>query len=150
MLARVLLALSVFAGSAQASTIETEFVRGDFHVEHGAVAPGDSSTLALDMTLAPGWHTYWKNAGDSGQPVEITWKVPDGIAIGDIEWPAPHRQPFDPMMNYGYSDRSTLLMPVTVPDTWPEGKPVEMTADVFWLVCKQVCIPEHGSTTVSL
>jgi len=150
MFARVLLALSVFAGTAQASTIETEFVRGDFHFEHEVVAPGEATTLALDMTLAEGWHTYWKNAGDSGQPVEITWKSPDGITIGETQWPAPHRQPFAPMMNYGYSDRSTLLMPVTVPKDWPEGKPVEMTADVFWLVCKEVCIPEHGQTTVSL
>ena len=150
MFARVCLALSIFAGTAQASTIETEFVRGDFHFEHTVVAPGEATTLALDMTLAAGWHTYWKNAGDSGQPVEISWKAPDGVTFGETQWPAPHRQPFEPMMNYGYEDRSTLLMPVTVPKDWPEGKPVEMTADVFWLVCKEVCIPEQGQTTVSL
>ncbi len=150
MLARLLLALSVFAGTAQASTIETEFVRGDFHFEHETVAPGDTTTLALDMTLAPGWHTYWKNAGDSGQPVEVTWKLPDGVVVGDIDWPAPHRQPFDPMMNYGYEDKSTLLMPVTLPADWPSGKPVDMTADVFWLVCKEVCIPEQGIASLSL
>ena len=150
MFARVLLALSLLAGTAQASTIETEFVRGDFHFEHAVLAPGEKTTLALDMTLAEGWHTYWKNAGDSGQPVEITWKAPDGITIGETQWPAPHRQPFEPMMNYGYSDRSTLLMPITVPKDWPEGKPVEMTADVFWLVCREVCIPEQGTASVSL
>lgn len=150
MFARVLLALSLLAGTAQASTIETEFVRGDFHFEHTVVAPGEKTMLALDMTLAEGWHTYWKNAGDSGQPVEITWKAPDGVTIGETQWPAPHRQPFEPMMNYGYSDRSTLLMPITVPQDWPEGKSVEMTADVFWLVCREVCIPEQGSASVSL
>jgi thiol:disulfide interchange protein DsbD len=150
MFARALFALSLLAGTAQAATIETEFVRGDFHFEHATVAPGKQTTLALDMTLSPGWHTYWKNAGDSGQPVEITWKAPDGVVIGDIDWPAPHRQPFAPMMNYGYEDKSTLLMPVTVPADWPVGEPVEMTADVFWLVCKEVCIPEQGVATVSL
>lgn len=151
MLARSLLALSVlFGGVAQASTIETEFVRGDFVFENSVVAPGDKTTLALDMTLAPGWHTYWKNAGDSGQPVEIKWEAPEGVTIGEISWPAPHRQPFEPMMNYGYSDRSTLLMPVTVPKDWPVGKPVEMKADVFWLVCKEVCIPEQGVAELSL
>ena len=150
MFARVLLALSLLAGTAQASTIETEFVRGDFHFEHSVVAPGEKTTLALDMTLAEGWHTYWKNAGDSGQPVEITWKAPDGVAIGETQWPAPHRQPFDPMMNYGYSDRSTLLMPITVPKDWPQGEPVTMTADVFWLVCREVCIPEQGTASISL
>ena len=150
MLARAIFALSLLVGTAQAATIETEFVRGDFHFEHETVAPGEATTLALDMTLAEGWHTYWKNAGDSGQPVEITWKAPDGITIGETQWPAPHRQPFEPMMNYGYSDRSTLLMPVTVPADWPEGKAVEMTADVFWLVCREVCIPEQGTATVTL
>ncbi len=150
MITRIVFALSLIAASAQASTIETEFVRGDFHFEHETVAPGDTTTLALDMTLAPGWHTYWKNAGDSGQPVEIRWTTPEGVEIGKTDWPAPHRQPFEPMMNYGYSDKSTLLMPVSVPENWPEGKPVELTADVFWLVCNDVCIPEQGVAELSL
>ena len=146
-------ALAVVAGPALAApvaTIETEIVRGDFHFEHDTVAPGDKTVLALAMKMAPGWHTYWKNAGDSGQPVEIRWEAPEGVEIGEARWPVPHRQPFAPMMNYGYEDTSTLLMPVSVPKSWPAGDPVTLTADVFWLVCKEVCIPEQGVAELTL
>ena len=154
MIARALgafsLAIASLTASAQAATVETELVRGVFVSEHKTVAPGEQTVVAFDMALQPGWHTYWKNAGDSGQAVEVNWTAPEGVHIGEISWPAPHRQPFAPLMNYGYEDAATLLMPVTVPTDWPAGKPIDLKAEIFWLVCKEVCIPEQGETTLSL
>ena len=149
LLTAVLTALLLSTG-ARAATVETEIVKGAFVAEHETVAPGEATAIALDMTMEPGWHTYWKNAGDSGQPVEVIWTAPAGVKIGPIEWPAPGRQPFPPMMNYGYSDAATLLMPVQVPSGWPTGEPIKLKAEVYWLVCNQVCIPEQGETTFQL
>ncbi len=39
--------------------------------EHTAVAPGGSTTIALEEQIAPKWHTYWKNPGDAGAPTVI-------------------------------------------------------------------------------
>ncbi len=130
--------------------VDTEFVQAGIVAEDAVIAPGQRSRLALDMKIKPGWHTYWKNSGDSGQPVEVNWTLPDGVTIGDFDWPAPHRQPFPPMMNYGYSDRAVFTMDVDVPDSWPAGKPVDVKADVYWLVCEMVCIPEQGEATFSI
>ncbi len=150
-----LLSLALAPTLAQAAPdalarVDTEFVRAGLHAEDTVIAPGVPSRLALDMEIQTGWHTYWKNSGDSGQPVEIEWTLPDGVEIGAFDWPAPHRQPFEPMMNYGYSDHAIFTMPITVPANWPAGKPVDLKADVYWLVCEMVCIPERGEAEFSL
>ena len=141
---------TAFAGGAHAEKIETEIVKGDLIGEHLTVAPGSRTSVALAMTLEPEWHTYWKNAGDSGQPIEVHWETPDGIIIGEMEWPAPERQPYEPMMNYGYADAVSFVFPIDIPDTWPSGKPVDLKAQVYWLVCNEVCIPDQGEVSVRL
>ena len=29
-------------------------------------APGSTAVVAIKQTIRPGWHTYWRNPGDSG------------------------------------------------------------------------------------
>ncbi len=149
----LLLALAPGFASAAPDTlarVDTEFVKAGIVGEDAVLAPGKPSRIALAMDIQSGWHTYWKNSGDSGQAVEITWTAPEGVEIGEISWPAPHRQPFPPMMNYGYSDRAVFTMPVNVAEDWPAGKPVDLKAEVYWLVCEMVCIPEQGEASFSI
>ena len=149
----LLLALAPTVASAAPETlarVDTEFVKSGIVAEDSVLVPGVPSRLALAMDIKAGWHTYWKNSGDSGQPVEITWTVPDGVEIGAFKWPAPHRQPFPPMMNYGYSDRAVFTMPMSVAKDWPAGKPVDLKAEIYWLVCEMVCIPERGEASFSI
>ena len=142
--------VSTGAAMADTSRIDDEFVSSTLVPEHLQLTPGQTTRLALDMEIAPGWHTYWINAGDSGEAVSIDWTLPEGVKVGEVSWPAPHRQPYPPLMNYGYSDRSTLVMDLSVPRGWPEGEPVQIEAGLFWLVCAEVCIPGEGSVSLSL
>jgi thiol:disulfide interchange protein DsbD len=57
--------------------------------ESDAVAPGKTFWIGLRQTIAPGWHTYWINPGDSGEPPQIEWALPAGFSAGDIAWPHP-------------------------------------------------------------
>ena len=41
-----------------------------------AIEPGQPLLVALRLKAKPGWHTYWRNPGDSGQPTSIEWKLP--------------------------------------------------------------------------
>jgi len=154
MIARVLavflLAMLVSLETASANVPDSEIITSDLIIEHATVAPGEESTIALDMKLEEGWHTYWKNAGDSGQPIQLDWQSPSGVSMGAIRWPAPLRQPYEPLMNYGYSDAATLLIPIQVPETWPLGKPVELSVDVYWLVCRKVCIPTQKQAALTV
>ncbi|WP_370680761.1 protein-disulfide reductase DsbD family protein [Comamonas sp. GB3 AK4-5] len=118
---------------------------------HG-VAPGQPLTLGLRIRHQPGWHTYWKNAGDSGLPTQLDWQLPPGLEAGDIQWPVPQQIRVGTMLNYGYEGQVLLPVPVTVtPDFVPEanGK-LRIQLQASWLVCRVECIPEDGRFTLDI
>lgn len=141
--------LSGLATAQQTNIIKDELLVTRLIAE-GPAQPGETTRLALDMIIEPGWHTYWVNAGDSGDAVAIDWTLPEGVSVSEVHWPAPHRQPYPPLMNYGYSDRATLLMDMSLPADWPADKPVELKAGLFWLICAEVCIPGEGALSLSV
>ncbi|HMN56124.1 MAG TPA: thioredoxin family protein, partial [Ottowia sp.] len=109
--------------------------------------------VGLQITHQPGWHTYWKNSGDSGLPTELQWTLPPGVMAGDIAWPLPKKIPIANLANYGYE--GTVLLPVPLIVT-PEYKPGPLTEAMdiglkaSWLVCRQECIPQEGEFALRL
>src|SRR6185436_10204014 len=114
-----LLALGPLAGTARAAAPAAQAagprVRVDLISETAAVEPGGAFWIGLRQRIAPGWHTYWINPGDSGEPTKIDWSLPAGFAAGDIAWPHPDRIPVGPAMSYGYSNEVVLPVPITAP-----------------------------------
>src|SRR3954451_9644081 len=70
--------------------------------ERLGIAPGETIHVALRQLIQPHWHTYWRNSGDSGQPTEIKWTLPDRWQAGPFTWAAPQKIPVGSLMNYGY------------------------------------------------
>jgi thiol:disulfide interchange protein DsbD len=103
--------------------------------------------VGLYFKLEPGWHIYWKNPGDAGEPPHIQWKLPAGITAGPMQFPAPKRLSLGPLMDFGYEGEVLFPMDIKVPKTMPLG-PVELHAKADWLVCREVCIP--GKADLSL
>jgi thiol:disulfide interchange protein DsbD len=64
-------------------------------------APGSTAIVALKQDIAPGWHTYWRNPGDSGGATTLEWTLPTGVKASDIVWPLPRRQRLQSLVNYG-------------------------------------------------
>nr|WP_297380664.1 protein-disulfide reductase DsbD domain-containing protein [uncultured Roseateles sp.] len=114
------------------------------------VAPGQTLLLALEQKIAPHWHTYWKNPGDSGQPTSIEWKLPQGATASDILWPAPKRFDVGPITNYGYEDRVVLLTEIRLPQGLTPGSTATIGAEATWLVCREECIPQQATLSLSL
>ncbi len=131
------------------STVTTERVTATVLTERPAVAPGDTIWVGLKLEMAEGWHTYWRNPGDSGLPTMIDWSLPTGLTAGPIQWPTPERQPYGTLMNFGYSNEVTLLARLFVAEDAPIGNAV-ISARATWLVCADICIPEDGSFSVPL
>ncbi len=110
---------------------------------------GDTITVGIEHTMADGWHTYWKNPGDSGTAARVEWSGLDGIVKSDFTWPIPHRMPMGPLVNFGFEEKAVLLQDLTLPGTLPKG-PITLTAKVDVLVCKDICIPESHTATLTL
>ncbi len=114
-----------------------------------AVTPGQTFYVALHQDIRDGWHTYWRNPGDSGEATRLVLDLPDGWEAGEIVWPAPHAIPVGPLTNYGYEGEIVLPVPVTVPADY-EGGAATIGAESTWLVCEDICIPESAEFEISL
>ncbi len=100
--------------------------------------------------MAPGWHTYWKYAGDAGIPTTLKWQLPPGFTAGPLEWPLPKAEvePGD-IEVYAYGGEVMLLQTITPPAQLPPGS-VKLSADAAWLVCAELCIPGKAPLSLEL
>ncbi len=115
-----------------------------------SVRPGERFTVALRVTLDPGWHTYWTNGGDAGLPLNATWRLPDGSRVGTVQFPTPSLMPEKPLMTYGYTDEVVYLAEVTLPAGVAAGQTVTLEASTDWLACAELCLPAAGEVSLPL
>ena len=115
----------------------------------GPVAPGTQVDLAILMTPEPGWHGYWLNPGDAGQPMRIEWTLPAGVSVGPLRYPVPERLTIAGLMNYVYKGPYAILTRLKVPADAQGILPVRASAQ--WLACTdQICVPEQGELALDV
>ena len=150
-LSALLFLLFAISGAVLAAdSTRTGQVRLSLLAERAAAIPGTTLWLGLRFELIPHWHIYWRNPGDSGEAPRVDWQLPRGWQAGDIQWPTPQRIPVGPLVNYGFEDSVTLLVPIAVPPDQVVGVPVNISADVSWLVCREECIPQDARLQITL
>ena len=140
-----ILLLFSFFGSAE--IVDTGHARISLIKDHSDFVPGTSINIGLKVSMDKGWHTYWRNPGDSGGPIEIDWDLPKGFSVSDIKWPLPERIEYPPLMTYGYEDFVIYPMVLSIPADYSDDY-FEMNADI--LICADVCIPESGKISSNL
>jgi thiol:disulfide interchange protein/DsbC/DsbD-like thiol-disulfide interchange protein len=145
-----LLLASPAAFALSGSAVATANVKARLVSEASAIAPGQSFWVALELNIRDGWHTYWRNPGDSGQATSIKWQLPPGFTAGDIVWTTPHRFELPPLVNYGYAKHAVHLVNITAPRDLKAGAPAVLSAKASWLVCSDVCIPEDADLQLKL
>jgi len=106
--------------------------------------------VAVRLTMADGWHTYWTNPGDAGLPTKIRWQLPEGFRAGPIQWPFPSTFRTESVASYGYDGEVWLLNELTAAETLEPGTSVPVAARVEWLQCKDLCIQGAADLAVEL
>jgi len=114
-----------------------------------AMTGSGAQWVGLRFQLDPGWHIYWTNPGDSGEPPTIAWQLPTGFEAGDLQFPVPHRIRDHGLTDYGYEGDVVLLSKLTLPAGATSNK-AEIGADVKYLVCREVCVPGKDHVSLSL
>lgn len=143
------LAAGLLASPATAQTVVTGHAQTRLLPERTAVEPGGTLWLALDQKLEPGWHVYWKNPGDSGLPLDLRWRLPDGFSAGEPVYPLPEQIKIGPLANFGHSGAATFLIPIAVPPSVSADK-VAIGLKATWLICEEICVPEEGAFSLTL
>jgi len=146
----LLLVMLVVPIAANANSITTGNAVATLYSDVDTITPGQNIWLALELQPREGWHTYWRNPGDSGLPTTINWTLPEGFEAGDIRWPAPEAIPYGPLMNFGYHRDHLLMVPVSAPNDLSLGDTINISARADWLICEDICIPESADLTLAL
>ncbi len=80
-----------FAGRSNAQLQPQPHLKVELISEQATAPPGQPLWVGLLFRLEQGWHIYWQNPGDSGEPPKIRWELPAGFVAGSIRWPQPIR-----------------------------------------------------------
>ncbi len=108
---------------------------------------GGHYEAGVDLTMAPGSHTYWKIPGEAGVPPVFTFNGSENVAAAVVSFPVPSRISEEGIDAFGYGDGVVFPVAVTPVD---RGKPSVLHADVTYAVCNKICVPGHGEATLTL
>jgi DsbC/DsbD-like thiol-disulfide interchange protein len=118
--------------------------------ENQWIAAGHDFDLGLHFELENGWHIYWINPGDSGEPPRVKWELPAGVSAGTLQWPTPRRLGTPSIVDFGYQNAVTLIAPMRVGSGLASRQPASITAQVKVLVCREMCIPGNAQLSLTL
>lgn len=100
----------------------------------------------LDIALAPGWKTYWRDPGSSGIPPQIDVTGSAGLANAQLHFPAPV------WIDNPYGDFAGYDAPVALPFTMTRtaNGPAHLDAQVFLGICEDICIPAQARFSLAV
>ena len=118
-------------------------------LSHDSARPGETIWAGVPLRMAPKWHTYWENGGDSGAATKLDWTLPAGVSAGDILWPVPERYDTAGLVTYVYHGEAVLLIPIAIAADAAPG-PIEIKAKASWLECAELCLPASAQIAARL
>jgi len=127
-----------------------KFSQGRLVSETDGLNPGNPGTLGFYVKLAPHWHTYWVNPGDSGTALRLSFKNSPGVRVKQVHMPVPERIMTGPLISFAYSNEVLFLIDVETSTDMKLGTSAAFEADVEWLICEDVCIPAFDTVKLSL
>ena len=116
--------------------------------EAGTYAPGRGFTLAIDLAVPNGWHTYWINPGETGMAPDVKWRLPPGVALAALHFPVPQRFDDGVSISIGYEKHTRLLADFTT--TTEVAGALEIGLAAVWMICRESCQPVTSHATLAL
>ena len=146
------LALLLLAATARAEGTPIPHGTLELIADKQWLASGGAIDAGLHFQLEKGWHIYWINPGDSGEPPRVDWHLPGGVTAGAMEWPTPQRfQTSSSIVDYGYVDAVLLIVPLHVDASLAGQATAQIGADVRLLICShEMCVAGKAQVSLTL
>lgn len=144
LLAILVSSIVLLSAVASSEVVVRPHVSAELVTEYQQAITGTKTTVALRLKPDPGWHVYWKYAGDFGAAPIFSWIIQDKAAAVPVVWPTPDRIESGPFTNYGYSDEVFFLAEIPAEYAGKPGTTIQLALDAEWLVCKEECIPGNA------
>jgi len=109
---------------------------------------GGPNDAALEIRLAPGAITYWRDPGEAGAPPTFDFSASINVARAEALFPAPTRivEP-DGSEAFGYRDEAAFPIAVERRDA---TKPATLALSLTYAVCAKLCLPAKANLTLTL
>src|SRR6516164_8512627 len=102
----------------------------------------------IEIRLAPGWQTYWRDPGDSGAPPMIDFSGSQNVKTVNVLWPAPQRfSDGAGGSSIGYTDHVILPLHVVPAE---DSKQTALQLKLGYYICSNICIPVEANFTLAL
>ncbi len=98
-----------------------------------------SHMAAVRLTLAPGWHTYWRAPGDAGIPPLFDLSASGNFKGAEVVWPRPEVYSDNGLRSIVYYDQ--VILPLRVAPK-AKGKDIALEASIEVGICKDICVPQ--------
>ena len=140
------LVLIIFVISIEARSTKTDHAEITIVGNTNIISEPGVIQLGYKFVFSPGWHTYWINPGDSGEPPIFEFNSPSGWDINENVWPGPQKIFYPPLMTFGYVDE--VIFPFELNLKNLNDQDTEITTK--FLVCDDICVPEEAILLLSL
>lgn len=145
----ILLTVSLITGAAASSGDQPDIrlINGGYSGASG------TALLGLNISMAEGWHTYWKTAGEGGFPPEFDTSSSENLASFEVKWPAP--QKIETISATGSSDLQTngfmnsVVLPILVKSIDPNKETI-VSISLRVYACKDYCSAFERSLTANV
>ncbi len=99
----------------------------------------------LEFLLEPGWHTYWRYAGEAGIPPQISVTASDNIENLEILYPVPER--YDDGFSESIVYHDGIVLPFRITPA-VKDQDAKLEVGVFFGICKDICVPGDAVLTL--
>ncbi|MDP3850215.1 MAG: protein-disulfide reductase DsbD family protein [Luteolibacter sp.] len=114
------------------------------------IAPGATFSASLKLDHPDGWHSYYQNSGGVELAPAIRWTLPEGFTAGPVQWPVPKVKDGFFGKSFIFTGSPVFLTNITAPAGLEPGKTVTLAAAASWQICKESCINEEKSLSLTL
>ena len=133
------LILGETARSQNENVLETNDSTAHLFSEDNEIAPGETFSVALQLSHPVDWHSYYVHSGGVELPPTISWQLPEGFTAGPIQWPVPSVKDSFFGKSYVYTGSPVFITDITAPASIAVGNPINLTAKATWQICKDSC-----------
>lgn len=101
----------------------------------------------IELKLAPGWKTYWRQPGDAGVPPRFDFGGSRNVKDVQVSFPAPARFADGDGMSIGYT--GAVVFPVRVVPLDPQAA-ATLRLKLDYAVCEKLCVPVDAELELAL
>lgn len=102
----------------------------------------------IEISLDPGWKTYWRYPGDTGVPPTFDFAESENVKSTTLQWPAPESFS-DGAGGHSIGYVGDIILPLTVTPA-DAAQPATLHVKLNYAICGTLCVPAEAALEISL